>query len=416
VSTARSFTDGIGIGVLTRVFDRDLVDEVIEETGRREKRSRLLPARVVVYYVLAMCLFFSDGYEEVMRKLVNGLKFLGTWREGWHVPTTSAISQARQRLGEEPLRVLFERVAVPMAQPGTRGSWFHGWRVMAVDGVVLDVPDTADNVATFGRKPHSGGESAFPQVRIVGLGECGTHAIVAASMDSWQVYERELLTRVLPHFQPDMIVLADRGLFGYEMWKQARETGAELVWRVKDDVDLPVLEWLPDGSYRADLLPKGVKADLKRGKRRTVGDGHRLAVRVVEYMVANRGGEPETIRLITSIMDHELAPAAELAALYQQRWEFELTLDEIETHQMPQSRLLRSKSADLVRQEIWALLLTHYAVRQLMLEAADDMDVDDGLDVDELSFVRGLNAVRRQVTNQAAFSPSSSETGDHRDG
>lgn len=413
---ARSFTDGIGIGVLTRLFDRDLVDEVIAETGRREKRSRLLPARVVVYYVLAMCLFFDDGYEEVMRKLVNGLRFLGTWREGWQVPTTSAISQARQRLGEEPLRVLFERVAVPMAQPGTKGAWFHGWRVMAVDGVVLDVPDTADNLAAFGRKPHSGGESAFPQVRIVGLGECGTHAIVAAAMDSWQMYERELLERILPDFQPGMLVLADRGLYGYEVWKQARETGAELVWRVKDNVDLPVLEWLPDGSYRGELLARNVKADLKRGKRRTVPEGHRLAIRVVEYMVTNRGGEPETIRLITSIMDHELAPAAELAALYHQRWEFELTLDEVETHQMPHSRLLRSKSPDLVRQEIWALLLTHYAVRDLMLEAADAMDADDGFDVDELSFVRSLNAVRRQVGNQAGFSPSPPEAGDRRDG
>lgn len=235
-------------------------------------------------------------------------------------------------------------------------------------------------------------------------------------MDSWQVYERGLLERILPRFEPGMLVLADRGFYGYEMWKQARETGAELVWRVKDDVDLPVLEWLPDGSYRGELLAKNVKADLKRGRRRSVPEGHRLAIRVVEYMVTNRGGEPETIRLITSIMDHELAPAVELAALYRQRWEFELTLDEIETHQMPRSRLLRSKSADLVRQEIWALLLTHYAVRQLMLEAADDMAADDGLDVDELSFVRGLNAVRRQVTNQAAFSPSPSETGDRRDG
>lgn len=411
----RSFTDGISIGVLTRLFDRDLVDEVLVETGRREKRSRLLPARVVVYYVLALCLFFGDGYEEVMRKLVNGLRFLGTWRDGWQVPSTSAISQARQRLGEEPLRVLFERVAAPMAQPGTRGAWFHGWRVMAVDGVILDVPDTADNVEAFGKKPHRDGESPFPQVRIVGLGECGTHAIVAAAIDSWRVYERELLERILDGVEPDMVVLADRGFFSYELWCQARQTEAELVWRISDNVEVPVLEWLPDGSYRSELLPKQIKVDLKRGKQRNVRDEMRLPIRVVEYMVTNRGGKPETIRLITSIMDHELAPAAELAALYRQRWEFELTLDEVETHQMPHHRLLRSKTPELVRQEIWALLLTHYAVRDLMLEAADDMDADDGLDVDELSFVRSLNAVRRQVTNQAGFSPSPTEESDSRD-
>lgn len=412
MSSPRSFTDGINIGVLTRLFDRDLVDEVLAETGRREKRSRLLPARVVVYYVLALCLFFGDGYEEVMRKLVNGLRFLGTWRTGWQVPSTSAISQARQRLGEEPLRVLFERVAVPMAQPGTKGAWFHGWRVMAVDGVILDVPDTEDNLEVFDKTEHRDGKSPFPQVRIVGLGECGTHAIVAAAIDSWRVYERELLERVLNGFEPDMVVLADRGFFSYELWKQARETGAELVWRIKDNVDLPVREWLPDGSYRSDLLPRQIKTDLKRGKQRIVREEVRLPIRVVEYMVTNRGGKPETIRLITSIMDHELAPAAELAALYRQRWEFELTLDEVETHQMPHHRLLRSKTPELVRQEIWALLLTHYAVRDLMLEAADNMDADDGLDVDELSFVRSLNAIRRQVTNQAGFSPSPVEESD----
>lgn len=350
-----------------------------------------------------------------MRKLVNGLRFLGTWRDGWQVPSTSAISQARQRLGEEPLRVLFERVAAPMAQPGTRGAWFHGWRVMAVDGVILDVPDTADNVEAFGKKPHRDGESPFPQVRIVGLGECGTHAIVAAAIDSWRAYERELLERILDDVEPDMVVLADRGFFSYELWCQARQTEAELVWRISDNVEVPVLEWLPDGSYRSELLPKQIKVDLKRGKQRNVRDEMRLPIRVVEYMVTNRGGKPETIRLITSIMDHELAPAAELAALYRQRWEFELTLDEVETHQMPHHRLLRSKTPELVRQEIWALLLTHYAVRDLMLEAADDMDADDGLDVDELSFVRSLNAVRRQVTNQAGFSPSPTEESDSRD-
>jgi Insertion element 4 transposase N-terminal/Transposase DDE domain len=412
VTSARRFTDGISIGVLTRVFDRDLVDEVLAETGRREKRVRLLPARVVVYYVLALCLFFGDGYEEVMRKLVNGLRFLGTWRDGWHVPTTSAISQARQRLGEDPLRVLFDRVAVPMARPGTKGAWFHGWRVMAVDGVVLDVPDTPDNASVFGKKPHGGGDGPFPQVRIVGLGECGTHAIVAAAIDSWRVHERALFERILGDVEQGMLLLADRGYFSYDLWKQTRETGADLLWRLKDNIDVPVLEWLPDGSYRSELLPKGIKADLKRGKRTGTPPGTRLPIRVVEYMVTNRGDRPETIRLITTIMDHELAAAAELAALYQQRWEFELTLDEVETHQMPHSKLLRSKSAELVRQEIWALLLTHYAVRDLMHEAADDMGPDDGLDVDELSFVRSLNAARRQVINQAGFSPSPLEESD----
>jgi Insertion element 4 transposase N-terminal/Transposase DDE domain len=410
---ARRFTDGISIGVLTRLFHRDLLDEVIAETGRREKRSRLLPARAMVYYILAMCLFYEDGYEEVARKLVNGLRFLGTWRDDWKVPTTSAISQARQRLGEEPLQALFERVAVPLAVPGTRGSWFHGWRVMAVDGVVLDVPDTPANVAEFEKRPSgvTGVDSPFPQVRVVALGECGTHAVVAAATGGWQAAERDLLREILPTVQPGTLLLADRGFYSYEMWGQAIATGADLLWRVRGNVSLPVLKVLPDGSYLSELLPKNLKADLKRGKRHSVPAGTRVPVRVVDYTVTNRTGETETFRLLTTILDPELAPAIELAALYRQRWEFELTLDEIETHQMPRSRVLRSKSPELVRQEIWALLLTHYAVRAFMLEAADDQD--DGLDVDHLSFVRSLNVIRRQVTNQAGFSPSPTQTSDH---
>jgi hypothetical protein len=406
----RRFVDAIGIGVLTRIFHRDLVDEVLICTGRTERRSRLLPARVVVYYVLALCLFFGDSYEEVMRKLVNGLRFLGNWVDDWQVPTSSAISQARTRLGEEPLAELFDRVARPIARPGTRGAWFNGFRVMAVDGVVLDVPDTPANVTDFGRKPHRTGDGAFPQVRIVGLGECGTHAIVAAAMDSWRSYERELLSRILVGFEEGMLVLADRGFYSYQLWAEAANTGAELLWRIRDNLDVPVLERLPDGSYRSELVPNRMKTDFKRGYRREIPDEVKIPIRVIEYMITNRGESTETIRLITSIANHDLAPAGELAALYQQRWEFELTLDEVETHQMPHSRVLRSRSPELVRQEIWALLLTHYAVRSFIREAADDLDDDP----DRLSFIRGIRVIRRQVLNQAGFSPSPTQPVDQR--
>jgi hypothetical protein len=403
----RRFTDGISIGVLTRIFHRDLVDDVLRETRKVEQRSRLLPARVVVYYVLALCLFCEDAYEEVMRKLVNGLQFLGNWGDGWQVPTTSAISQARTRLGEAPLAALFERVARPVAEPGTIGAWYRGWRVMAVDGVVLDVPDTPDNLKEFGKSGSGKRTSPFPQVRLVGLAECGTHAIVAAAFDSWKVYEREITARILDAFEAGMLVLADRGFFSYELWRDALATGSDLAWRIKDDVDIPALEWLSDGSYRAELIPKRMKTDLKRGKRRSVPDEVRIPVRVVEYMVTNRDESTETIRLITSILDPVAAPAAELAALYHERWEFELTLDEIETHQMASSKLLRSKTPELVRQEIWALLLAHYAVRCFMREAADDI----GEDVDQLSFTRSIRVIRRQVLGPAGFSPSSSRAG-----
>lgn len=327
--------------MLTRLFHRDLVDEVIAATGRREVRSRLLPARVVVSYVLALCLFADDGYEEVMRKLVNGLRFLGTWRDGWRPPTTGAISQARQRLGEAPLKALFAQVAMPLAVPGTRGSWFHGWRVMAVDGVVLDVPDTAANVAEFGKRTAGAGgiTAAFPQVRVLALGECGTHAIVSAAIGAWRVPERDLFAPLLPDLEPEMLVLADRGFYSYEMWTRAAATGADLVWRIKSPIELPVLQVLPDGSFRSELLPKQMKTDFKRGKRRHIPDTARIPVRVIEYTLTNRGESAETFRLITTILDHEVAPAVELAALYHHRWEFELTLDEIETHQMPRNAM-----------------------------------------------------------------------------
>jgi Insertion element 4 transposase N-terminal/Transposase DDE domain len=399
-------TDGINIGVLTRIFHRDLVDDVLRETGKTGERTRLMPGRVTVYFVLAMCLFFDDAYEEVMRKLVNGLRFLGNWAPNWHVPTSSAMSRARSRLEAAPLAALFDRVAVPMARPATIGAWFHGWRVMAVDGVVFDVPDTPENLAEFGKVGSGRNRSPYPQLRLVGLGECGTHAIVDAAFDAGKTSERALIQRLIPGFEPGMLVLCDRGFYSYQLWQAASATGAALLWRLKNDIKIPALTVLPDGSYLSELLPRQLKANQRasqrRGGRAHIPDEARLPVRVVEYTIPNRDGKVETIKIITTILDPEQATADELAALYNQRWEFELTLDEVETHQMPADRMLRSRTPELVRQEIWALLLTHYAVRAFMREAADDV-ADD---VDRLSFIRSIRVIRRQVENQAGFSPS----------
>lgn len=402
-------TDGINIGVLTRIFHRDLVDDVLRETGKAGERTRLMPGRVTVYFVLAMCLFFEDAYEEVMRKLVNGLRFLGNFAPGWHVPTSGAMSRARSRLEAAPLAALFDRVAVPMARPATVGAWFHGWRVMAVDGVMFDVPDTPENLAEFGKVGSGRNRSPYPQVRLVGLGECGTHAIVDAVFDAGKTSERALIQRLIPAFEPGMLMLCDRGFYSYQLWQAAAATGAALLWRLKNDIKIPVLDTLPDGSYLSELLPRHLKANQRtnqrtsrrRGGRSHIPDQARIPVRVVEYSIPNRDGKVEVIKIMTTILDPEIAPAGELAALYAQRWEFELTLDEVETHQMS-TRLLRSRTPELVRQEIWALLLTHYAVRAFMREAADDV----GIDADRLSFIRSIRVIRRQVENQAGFSPS----------
>ena len=393
--TDERLSDRVAIGLLTRAFPPAVVDAAVASAGRGEVRSRLLPARVVVYYVLAMCLFSGQGYEEVMRLLVGGLEWLGRWRRAWSVPSTAAIAKARARLGPGPLRGLFEAVVRPLAAPQTQGAWYRGLRLVAIDGTVLDVPDTAENQDRFGR-PGSGrgeGGGAFPQVRLVGVGECGTHAIFAAAMGSCATAEKALAEQVLPALAPGMLVLADRGFLGFDLWRQAAATGADLLWRASASFALPVLEVLPGGSYLSRLMP-GHRGPLRKASP--------VTVRVVEYTIDDgNAAEGEHYRLVTTLTGAGQAPAAELAALYAQRWEFETALDEIKTHQRGARAVLRSKYPDGVEQEVWGFLLVHWAIRDLMHTAA----LDAGLDPDRISFLRTLRMARRSVTGQAAFSP-----------
>lgn len=271
----------IGLGVLTRVLDRDTVDDVLGKAGRHQTRVRLLPARVVVYLVLALCLFTSDGYDEVIRKLTNGLRGLRILSGEWKVPTPSAISQARTRLGHEVMGKLFEAVCVPVATRATVGGFFGSWRIMAIDGTVVDMPDTADNAAKFGYSGAAGGKrSAFPQVRIVTLVECGTHATVWAEFDAIKTAERTLVNRMTSQFASDMIVLADRGFYSYELFTASMAEGAQLLWRVSNTLDLPVLEYYQDGSFRSELLPSRLRAAVKAGRPPADIDQYRVPVRV----------------------------------------------------------------------------------------------------------------------------------------
>jgi hypothetical protein len=408
-SVSERLTDRISIGVLTRTIPRELVDEVLAETGRREKRSRRLPAHVVVYFVIAMAIFW-DGYEEALRKLVNGLSFLGNWRDHWTIPTTGAISQARERLTELPMRTLFDRIAVPLATSSTVGAWLRSWRLMAIDGVQIDVPDSDANMKEFG-KADGGTRRPFPQIHAVGLGECGTHAVVAAALGTIYDGERKLAARLLSAVVPGMLVLADRGFFSFELWAQYLTTGADLLWRVSAGIKLPVLEILPDGSYLSVINSKKTRSASYRIPLSAVEDPRdatHIPVRVIEYTVTGEGiAQAQTYRLITTILHPDAASALELASAYQQRWEYELSLKEIETQLLEPGQGLRSKTPELIRQEFWGLLLAHYAIRKLMTEAADTAE----LDPDRLSFLRTLNIVRRQVTNQAGFSPQHTEPG-----
>jgi hypothetical protein len=400
---AGRLADYLSLGVVSRIYRRDLVDGVIAETRSKEKRNRLLPARLVVYYVIALALFFGEAYEEVMRKMVGALRLVSAWERAWRVPTPSALCQARQRLGEAPLRRLFEQAAAPLATPATIGAWLGNWRLMAVDGVTLDVPDTADNEAAFGRPASRTGQGgAFPQVRVVGLGECGTHAVIAAELGPIHTGERELAQGVLADLEEDMLIIFDRGFYSYDFLAQAKETGAELLFRVTTSLKLPVLQPLPDDSYLSAVTPKGVSTPATLGEARwRATKDQAILVRVVEYEIPDRDSD-ETYRLITTITDWQQGLAPDLAAAYHQRWEFEIALDEIETHQIAHSRVLRSKSPEMVRQEIWGILLAHYAVRALIVEAAHDADIDP----DRLSFIRSLRVIRREADSSVEFPPS----------
>ncbi|MGE5829791.1 MAG: IS4 family transposase [Micromonosporaceae bacterium] len=395
--TDERLSDRIAIGVLTQTFTPVAVDAAVAATDRGEVRSRLLPARVTVYYVLAMCLFAGQGYEEVMRLLVGGLEWLGRWRRVWTVPSTAAIAKARARLGPEPLRELFDRSVRPLATEATRGAWYRDLRLVAIDGATLDLPDTVENDGHFGRPGSSRGEGrgAFPQVRLVGLGECGTHAVFATAIGPYSQAEKTLATQILPKLERNMLLLADRGFLSYELWQAAVGTGAQLLWRASATFTLPVLEVLPDGSYLSRLVPGKGTGPHKAG-------AGPITVRVVEYTIDDgRAPQGEHYRLVTTLLDPDQAPAAELAELYAQRWEFENTLDELKTHQRGAKVILRSKSPDGVQQEVWGFLLVHWAIRELMHAAALDADIDP----DRVSFIRTLRLARRTVTEQAAFSP-----------
>src|SRR5215216_4830256 len=229
-------SDRVAIGALTQTYPPALVDQVVAQTGRRERRQRLLPARMVVYYLLSLALFADIAYLEVLRLLVEALRRparVGVAAPA-RLPVKSALIQARVRLGPEPLKALFEQTARPLAATATQGAWYRGWRLVAIDGTCLDVADTPANQAWFGR-PGSGrgeGVGAFPKVRVVGLAECGTHAIIGAGMGPYAKGETTLAPTVLDALDAGMLVLADRRFTGAALWRKAQATGAALVWRV----------------------------------------------------------------------------------------------------------------------------------------------------------------------------------------
>jgi hypothetical protein len=386
-------TDYISLGVIARFFPADKVRDVLKETDRASIRERDLPAHVVVYYVIALALYMRSSYREVLRCLLEGVQWLLDPSAKVKVAGKSGISQARSRLGAEPLRKLYAAVVAPIAEKRTRGAWYRQWRLVSLDGSTLDAADTAENEKAFGRPGASRGSSAFPKIRFVALLENGTHVLWAAHMDKYATSELTLAEKVIPSLRKGMLCLADRFFPSYKLWRMAAKTGADLLWRTRQKARLDVENRLPDGSY----LSRIYASTSGRRKRR-----NGIIVRVVDYRLTDVEGSEPLYRLITTILDHQQAPAKELAALYHERWEIETALDELKTHLRGAQIVLRSKTPELVQQEFFGLLMAHFAIRGLMHEAALKADEDP----DRLSFLHAVRVVQRRMARYGAIPPS----------
>jgi hypothetical protein len=384
--------DYIAVGLLANVFPLSDVRQALTDTAKHSTRERDLPAHVVIYYILAMTLFMHVSYREVLRCLLEGLRWVFGPEFAVSIPGKSGISQARTRLGSEPIRILHDKLVKPISSKRTRGAWYHKWRLVSIDGSTLDLQDTAANAQEFGRPENNQTPRSFPQLRFVGLLECGTRVIFGSRMSGYRTSERTLAMEVIESLRPGMLCLADRYYYGFDLWKKAIETGAELVWRGRSDLILPCTKRLKDGSYLSVLYPSIKDRKLKQNG---------IPVRVIEYTLDGIPGAEPAYRLITSILAVGDAPAKELAALYHERWEIETALDELKTHLRGPRIILRSKKPELVRQEFYGLLMTHFAIRGLMHEAAIEADEDP----DELSYVHAVRVIRRSVPQFAVFSP-----------
>ena len=387
-------TDFISLGVVAKTFPMSTVREILSTTGKASLRERDLPAHVVMYYVIALGLYMQCSYREVLRCLLEGLQWLTDPLAELKVAGKSGISQARTRLGVEPVRQLHDAVVAPIAVPTTRGAWYREWRLVSLDGSTLDVADEVVNAAAFGRPGSSRGASAYPKIRFVSLVENGTHVLFGSHMADYRTGETTLAKAVLAaSLQPGMLCLADRNFFGFDIWGQARDIGADLLWRIKKNLRLACEERLPDGSYLSRIY-----ACEKDRRHKTNG----VKVRVIDYRLDGVADAEPIYRLVTSVLDHKQAPATELAALYHERWEIETALGELKTHLRGANIVLRSKTPDLVRQEFYGLLMAHFAIRGLIHEAALKADEDP----DRLSFLHAVRVVRRKLQAFTAISPT----------
>jgi len=411
---AGRLSDWISLGVLASWVPRDEVEDAVEAAGKAaQRKGGKLPPQVMVYFVMALALFAEEDYEEVWARLAEALADWGGFGDDQALVTTGGITQARQRLGEGPVKGTFGLVAAPVATLDTPGAFLGTWRKMSIDGLEWDVPDTPANAAEFGYPgTGEGGRAAFPKVRAVTIAECASHAPVLAAIGpcvSKGSGEQSLARELYPRLEEDWLLIADRNFCNWEDWCAAADTGAALLWRVKSSLILEPLEFLSDGSYLSVLVNPKVKGTARQktvdaaraGK--DLDPGRARYVRVVEYEIPDRAGDgkDELIALVTTITDLRHAPAPALAAAYHERWEHETGNAQLKTYLRGPGKVLRSKSPDMIRQEIWGYLLTHYAISALICTAATSA----GIDPDRVKFKRAVRIIRRRVDDPAAFPP-----------
>jgi hypothetical protein len=386
-------TDYIGLGVIARTFPMARVRAALEATNKTSIRQRDLPAHVVVYYVIALGLYMQSSYREVLRCLLEGIQWLMDPSVAIKVAGKSGISQARTRLGWEAVRHLHDAVVQPIAVKTTKGAWYREWRLVSLDGSTMDVADESGNDAAFGRPGSGRGEGAFPKIRFVALVENGTRVLFGSEMADYGTHEVTLARTVLNRLEKGMLCLADRQFFGFDLWAHAQQTGADLLWRIRKNLRLPSDKRLPDGSYLSRIYPS------ERDRRQQT---NAVAVRVIDYRLEGVADAEPLYRLVTTMLEHETAPAHELAALYHERWEIETALDELKTHLRGSRIVLRSKTPDLVRQEFYGLIMAHFTIRNLIHEAALKADEDP----DRLSFLHAVRVIRRKLAAAATIPPS----------
>lgn len=387
--------DALSIGAFTQVFPIKNVKAILKQTGTKSKRERQLPNWAVVYYVMAMTMMMTASYQEVMRWLLEGSRTVTGLKSKIKPLGTSGISQARERLGWEPFKQLYEHFVKPIATAETKGAQYKHWQLVSIDGSSMDVADTPENDLEFGRQISSRGrrKSAFPKLRFVSLIENGTRVLFGMVFGPYATTsEMDLAWQVIKSLKPGMLCLADRYYYSYELWKTASQTGAELFWRVKSNLILKPHKFLPDGSYLSYLYPS-----QQDRKKKTKG----ILVRVVEYKF-KWVRKSERYRLITTILEPEKAPAEELAALYHDRWEIETSLGECKTKLKGAGIVLRSRTPELVKQEFYGFMLTYYIIRTLMHEAALQAKEDP----DKLSFKHTVQVIRRKIHLFRIFPPA----------